>query len=192
MNSVSKNILDLLKVIAQNQMQLAKKVDEMNNKLQEFFDEATTEPPVDLEEFSIEPERNTPVKKKKIDSKMFDEFVLQEKERRTPKGQATQVKKKTKVIANPGINANKIRIINGSDGSDISDESTVVSADIDSIKPTDSAKEKLRKLGMPLPSLSNAAPELADIEKAKILEAEIAREQKKADLKKPKEEVKEK
>ena len=192
MNSVSKNILDLLKVIAQNQMQLAKKVDEMNNKLQEFFDEATTEPPVDLEEFSIEPERKAPVKKKKIDSKMFDEFVLQEKERRTSKGQATQVKKKTKVITNPSINSNKIRIINGSDGSDISDESTVVSADIDSIKPTDSAKEKLRKLGMPLPSLSNAAPELADIEKAKILEAEIAREQKKADLKKPKEEVKEK
>ena len=72
MNSVSKNILDLLKVIAQNQMQLAKKVDEMNNRLQEFFDEATTEPPVDLEEFSIEPEKKPTVKKKKIDKFTFD------------------------------------------------------------------------------------------------------------------------
>ena len=189
MNSVSKNILDLLKVIAQNQMQLAKKVDEMSNKLQEFFDEATTEPPMDLNEFSIEP-GSKPVKKKKIDSAMFDEFVLKEQERRKPKAAVSTLKKKVK--SDPGINANKIRIINGSDGSDVLDEDITVKAKPESIKSTDSAKEKLRKLGMELPSLSKAAPELADIEKAKILEAEIAREQKKADLNKPKEEVKEK
>ena len=176
--SVSKNILELLKVIAQNQMQLAKKVDEMNNRLQDFFDEATTEPPMDLDEFSIEP---SPVKK--TTNKMFDDLVLKEKERRKTKS-VTTVKKKVK--PNPSINSNKIRIINGSDGSNITDEDISVKAEPEKIKPTDSAKEKLRKLGMELPSLSKAAPELADIEKAKALEAEMLQEQNKADLKKPK------
>ena len=176
MNSVSKNILELLKVVAQNQIQLAKKVDEMNTKLEEFFNEATTEPPVDLVEFSIGSKKNKP------DSNMFDEFVLKEKERRTSK---KKVKAKTEEAV-PG----KVRIISGSDGSDVVDDDMLVKPEPDKIKPSDSTKEKLRKLGMELPSLNKAIPELADIEKAKVLEAEIAREQKKADLKKPKEELK--
>lgn len=177
MNSVSKNILELLKVVAQNQIQLAKKVDEMNTKLEEFFNEATTEPPVDLVEFSIGSKKN-----KSDNSSMFDEFVLKEKERRTPK-------KKVKAKSEEAV-PSKVRIISGSDGSDVVDDDMLVKPEPDKIKPSDSTKEKLRKLGMELPSLNKAIPELADIEKAKVLEAEIAREQKKADLKKPKEEVK--
>lgn len=183
MNSVSKNILELLKVIAQNQMQLAKKVDEMNEKLNEFFNEATTEPPMDLNKFSIDSEET---RANKV-AEAFNELVLKEKERRKPKA-TSPVKKKPK--ADSSINSNKIRIINGSDGSDVLDESVTVNAKPEAIKPTDSTKEKLRKLGMDLPSLNKAIPELADIEKAKLLEAEIAREQKKADAKKPKEEAK--
>ena len=140
---------------------------------------------MDLNEYSIDSEET---RSNKI-AKAFDELVLKEKERRKPKAVAsTPVKKKSKV--DPGINSNKIRIINGSDGSDTIDEATAIKAKPETIKPTDSAKEKLKKLGMELPSLNKAIPELADIEKAKVLEAEIAREQKKADAKKPKEELK--
>ena len=189
MTSVSKNILDLLKVVAENQIQLAKKVDTMNRRLQEFFDEASTDAPVDLEDFSIEPE--SVIRKK--NSAIFDEMVLKEHERRSPKPE--QPVKNKKKSAKP-TGTSKVKILKGAntDPYDISgyteDElaSKTKPAKAEKINKADSVKEKLRKLGMELPSLSSAIPELADIEKAKVLEAEIDREQKIADQKKPKEE----
>lgn len=180
MNSVSKNILDLLKVVAENQIQLAKKVDLMNKRLNEFFDEASTEPPMDLGEFSIE---KPSIQKQKI-SKQFEDLVLKEKERR-------QTKTKKKKEANSNIGKVRILKANNSDPYDMSGSTEEElknrpKSKPEKIKPTDSVKEKLRKMGMELPPLSKAIPELGDIEKAKQLEAQIAIEQKKADKKKPK------
>ena len=192
MNSVSKNILDLLKVVAENQIQLAKKVDTMNQRLNEFFDEASTEPPMDLDEFSIE---KPSIQKQKLDAQ-FNDLVLKEKERRQPKPKvsesATVPKKKRISESNNG----KVRILKAgnSDPYDISgaSEDELINKpskpQFDKIKPSDSTREKLRKMGMELPSLEKAIPELADIEKAKKLESQIEIEQKKADKNKPKEE----
>lgn len=190
MNSVSKNILDLLKVVAENQIQLAKKVDTMNQRLNEFFEEANTEPPVDLGEFSIE---KPSVQKQKLDAQ-FNDLVLKEKERRKPKTKVSESVPKKKRIPEP--NAGKVRILKAgnSDPYDISgaSEDELINKpskpQFDKIKPSDSTREKLRKMGMELPSLEKAIPELADIEKAKKLESQIEIEQKKADKNKPKEE----
>lgn len=190
MNSVSKNILDLLKVVAENQIQLAKKVDTMNQRLNEFFDEASTEPPVDLGEFSIE---RPSIQKQKLDAQ-FNDLVLKEKERRKPKTKVSESAPKKKKISES--NTGKVRILKAgnSDPYDISgvSEDELINKpskpQFDKIKPSDSTREKLRKMGMELPSLENAIPELADIEKAKKLESQIEIEQKKADKNKPKEE----
>ena len=192
MNSVSKNILDLLKVVAENQIQLAKKVDTMNQRLNDFFDEASTEPPMDLNEFSIEKPSS---QKQKLDAQ-FNDLVLKEKERRQPKTKVSEsapVPKKKKISES---NNGKVRILKAgnSDPYDISgaSEDELINKpskpQFDKIKPSDSTREKLRKMGMELPSLEKAIPELADIEKAKKLESQIEIEQKKADKNKPKEE----
>ena len=56
MNSVSKNIMELMKVIATNQMKLAKKVDLMNKRFKQFLAEATTTPPLDFNTLSVKDE----------------------------------------------------------------------------------------------------------------------------------------
>lgn len=56
MNSVSKNIMELMKVIATNQMKLAKKVDLMNKRFKQFLAEATTTSPLDFNSLSVKEE----------------------------------------------------------------------------------------------------------------------------------------
>ena len=56
MNSVSKNIMELMKVIATNQMKLAKKVDLMNKRFKQFLAEATTTNPLDFNSLSVKDE----------------------------------------------------------------------------------------------------------------------------------------
>lgn len=56
MNSVSKNIMELMKVIATNQMKLAKKVDLMNKRFKQFLAEATTTSPLDFNTLSVKDE----------------------------------------------------------------------------------------------------------------------------------------
>ena len=71
MNSVSKTLLELMKVIAQNQIKLSKKVDLMNKRLKNFLNEAVNTAPIDLNSLSVKEE---PVED-------FSEFVIDD----TPK-----------------------------------------------------------------------------------------------------------
>lgn len=56
MNSVSKTLLELMKVIAQNQIKLSKKVDLMNKRLKNFLNEAVNTAPIDLNSLSVKEE----------------------------------------------------------------------------------------------------------------------------------------
>jgi len=56
LNSVSKTLLELMKVIAQNQIKLSKKVDLMNKRLKNFLNEAVNTAPIDLNSLSVKEE----------------------------------------------------------------------------------------------------------------------------------------